>query len=149
MLGSHDGCGVTLFPERCEQIPDTQLTTDQNKYTIRSNLVMQWGFLLLFVFRFFFFYRNMGERLLADAEMTQRQLYTKSYLSMHKSWKPGAHCTSSRQFKRLDSSFQNNSGGLSLFQDALLVKCFPGSSTWLRMTLSSPYCLYMLGEGGT
>lgn len=54
-------------------------------------------------------WRNMGEVLPIGAEMTQRYLHhqrpIQAYVKAHKSWKPGARCTTRRQFNRLKSVF--------------------------------------------
>lgn len=52
-------------------------------------------------------WRNMGEVLPIGAEMTQRYLHhqrpIQAYVKAHKSWKPGARCTTQRQLNRLKS----------------------------------------------
>ena len=80
-------CNTQIFPPQIEKQWQTKIDT------VRVQLGKPWVLL----------------RLLTGAEMTQRQLHHYSppqhgwWVTAHKSWEPGAHCTSCRQLTRLEN----------------------------------------------
>lgn len=74
-------------------------------------------------------HRNMGKGLSAGGKVTPRQLQyqqaSPAWVTDHKTWKPGGHCTASRQLSRSESDL-SRWFHWSLFQAVPLVSASAG-----------------------
>ena len=135
-------CWMTLFLKRHEKktfllIPDMELATDQRKDTAEVQLSRILSFIVVP-------YRSMSEWLLTGTGTTQSWLYHQNPTLVWKSWKPkywrpGAQCIICRQ---------HNRSGTVICRRLSWSLPLSGSSTCLRVSLSSFCYLCKLGEGG-
>lgn len=124
---------VAVFLGRGLRTPDSKLVTDHRKATIKVQLWEPMHFMGIV-------YRNMGKESITGAEMTETAALPKSPPAKAGNLEQTAQPVSLgwRMF------FSSSPVGLSLARSP-----FQGSSAYLRASLSSSFCLYMLGEGET